>query len=210
MPNEHRVKKGECISSIAEKYGFRPETIWDSNENAELKSKRGQEPSILFAGDIVIIPDKRPKTESAATESKHRFLRKGVPDKIEIQFMIGDTPVSDEPYEIRINDVTKTGHTNSDGMLIEGIPPNAMQATIFLGEQRDQYNVKLGDLDPIDESAGIQARLKNLGFDCGPIDGVIGPKTTAAIKSFQKKHELEITGTPDEITRAKLKELHKC
>jgi peptidoglycan hydrolase-like protein with peptidoglycan-binding domain len=53
--------------------------------------------------------------------------------------------------------------------------------------------LKIGELSPIqdtdDEGAsGIQMRLRNLGFDPGPVDGIIGPCTTAAIRAFQQKH----------------------
>lgn len=35
---------------------------------------------------------------------------------------------------------------------------------------------------------GIQFALKALGYDPGPVDGINGPKTTAAILGFQKTH----------------------
>jgi hypothetical protein len=45
-----------------------------------------------------------------------------------------------------------------------------------------------------------QTRLKNAGSGPGPIDGVIGPKTEAAIRAFQIKHRLPATETLDEET----------
>lgn len=36
----------------------------------------------------------------------------------------------------------------------------------------------------------IQARLKELGFDPGPVDGIIGPKTEAAIVAFKRSRGL--------------------
>jgi predicted secreted protein len=41
----------------------------------------------------------------------------------------------------------------------------------------------------------IQQALKAAGFDPGAIDGKLGSKTKAAIRSFQKAHELKIDGT---------------
>ncbi|HZY30669.1 MAG TPA: peptidoglycan-binding domain-containing protein, partial [Candidatus Methylomirabilis sp.] len=32
-----------------------------------------------------------------------------------------------------------------------------------------------------------QEAMKAKGFDPGPIDGIMGPKTTSALKDFQKK-----------------------
>jgi len=47
---------------------------------------------------------------------------------------------------------------------------------------------------------GLQARLKDLGFDPGPIDGVFGPKTQIAVKDFQADVGLPITGVVDSAT----------
>jgi S1-C subfamily serine protease/peptidoglycan hydrolase-like protein with peptidoglycan-binding domain len=42
-------------------------------------------------------------------------------------------------------------------------------------------------------TAAVQRQLTALGFDPGPIDGVAGPRTTAAIQEFQRQNDL----TPD-------------
>jgi hypothetical protein len=43
-------------------------------------------------------------------------------------------------------------------------------------------------------TARIQAGLSNLGYAPGPIDGIHGAKTTAAIKSYQKDNGLLVDG----------------
>jgi peptidoglycan hydrolase-like protein with peptidoglycan-binding domain len=50
----------------------------------------------------------------------------------------------------------------------------------------------------------VQTALKQNGHDPGPIDGVSGPRTTAALKAYQKAQGLEPTGRLDEATLAKL------
>jgi glucose-6-phosphate dehydrogenase assembly protein OpcA len=45
------------------------------------------------------------------------------------------------------------------------------------------------------EPESTQQLLAALGFYAGPIDGIAGPRTTAAIKSAQKAFEMEVTGT---------------
>jgi hypothetical protein len=42
--------------------------------------------------------------------------------------------------------------------------------------------------------AKAQAALSKLGFDLGKIDGKLGPKTTTAIKAFQKKQDMKADG----------------
>jgi peptidoglycan hydrolase-like protein with peptidoglycan-binding domain len=47
-------------------------------------------------------------------------------------------------------------------------------------------------------------RLEELGYDPGPIDGIIGEKTAHAIKQFQHDNDLLVTGKLDEKTIEKL------
>lgn len=47
------------------------------------------------------------------------------------------------------------------------------------------------------EVAQLQGRLRALGFNPGPADGVIGPRTVTAAREFQAAHGLTITGTID-------------
>jgi hypothetical protein len=49
-----------------------------------------------------------------------------------------------------------------------------------------------------------QQALQAKGMDPGPIDGIMGPKTTAALKAFQKDQKLTESGRLDDQTRDKL------
>ena len=49
-----------------------------------------------------------------------------------------------------------------------------------------------------------QERLKAAGFDPGPIDGVLGPQTRAALRRYQASQGLPATGALDEATRRAL------
>jgi peptidoglycan hydrolase-like protein with peptidoglycan-binding domain len=51
-----------------------------------------------------------------------------------------------------------------------------------------------------DKVKQIQEALKSKGFDPGAADGVIGPKTSQAIRDFQKSENLQVTGRVDEKT----------
>jgi hypothetical protein len=50
----------------------------------------------------------------------------------------------------------------------------------------------------------VQKALQDKGMDPGPIDGMMGPKTMAALKAFQKDQKLTETGRLDDQTREKL------
>lgn len=46
----------------------------------------------------------------------------------------------------------------------------------------------------------VQSRLLTLGYTVGPIDGIVGKKTAAAIGRFQLNRGLPVTGTLDAVT----------
>ena len=50
----------------------------------------------------------------------------------------------------------------------------------------------------------VQKALQDNGMDPGPIDGIMGPKTMAALKAFQKEQKLTESGRLDDQTREKL------
>ena len=53
--------------------------------------------------------------------------------------------------------------------------------------------------------AAIQTLLSALGYDMGPFDGTMGPKTGAAISAFQRSVGLPADGAPSEALYARLK-----
>ncbi|MFZ2148954.1 MAG: peptidoglycan-binding domain-containing protein [Sedimentisphaerales bacterium] len=204
---KYTVKQGECIESIAFDNGFFWETVWKDSQNAELKQKR-KDPNVLLAGDEVFIPDKREKTESGATEERHRFRKKGVPAMLRIRLIDDDKPRANESYTLEIDGELFSGTTDDDGTLEHPISPGAKKGRLLVGEEQDEYLLDLGYLDPVDEIAGVQGRLNNLGFHCGAVDGVLGPKTEAALTDFQKRCGLPESGKIDQATRDKLIDIY--
>jgi peptidoglycan hydrolase-like protein with peptidoglycan-binding domain len=56
---------------------------------------------------------------------------------------------------------------------------------------------------PDEKVKAIQEALNKAGAKL-KVDGIMGPKTKAALEKFQKKHGLKVTGEPDKETLAKL------
>ena len=50
----------------------------------------------------------------------------------------------------------------------------------------------------------VQEKLKQLGYDPGRADGILGKKTKTAVRHFQRDNGLPETGKLDEQTQAKL------
>ncbi|MGH7150411.1 MAG: hypothetical protein ACREIU_06930, partial [Planctomycetota bacterium] len=113
MPIRYVVRQGDCIASIAFERGLFPDTVWDDPENAELRRERG-DPNILAPGDVVVVPDKRPKEVPGATESRHRFKRKGVPERLCLRLLRDGEPRSPVPYSIVLDGHAVEGTTDGE------------------------------------------------------------------------------------------------
>jgi peptidoglycan hydrolase-like protein with peptidoglycan-binding domain len=57
------------------------------------------------------------------------------------------------------------------------------------------------DRDPV---KAAQEALRDKGYDPGPADGKMGPKTREAVREFQRKEGLKPTGILDSTTTARL------
>lgn len=51
---------------------------------------------------------------------------------------------------------------------------------------------------------GVQSALVQLGYDPGPVDGVMGPRTRAAVRAYQAQAGLVVDGAVGPLTRAAL------
>lgn len=111
---------------------------------------------------------------------------------------------------MEIDGKTFSGTTDDDGRVKQYISPSAKSGKLVVGEEleAEEYKLKLGYLDPVSEDSGVQSRLKNLGFICGKADGDMQEKTIAAIKKFQAKAGLSVTGEIDQSTKDALVQEH--
>src|SRR5262245_6737879 len=72
------------------------------------------------------------------------------------------------------------------------------------GEASPSAGPATSALSPADDIAGAQQRLKDRGYYAGPIDGVMGPRTAAALRAYQRDHGLRATGQVDSQTASAL------
>lgn len=57
---------------------------------------------------------------------------------------------------------------------------------------------------PVSDLLEAQIALSRVNISCGPIDGIYGAQTRAALEVFQRKHHLRVHGDLDESTRNRL------
>ena len=207
----HTVAQGECVSSIADKVGFCWETIWEHERNRAIRQKR-RNPNALKPGDELFIPDPRRREESCSTTQRHTFRLKGVPVRFKLRVLNEQgEPRAGVPYKLDIDGKLTQGNLPEDGNLSEIIKPNAKKAKLTLTPPdgiQENYEFQLGYMTPVNDISGAKARLKNLGYYKGSITATMDGESAEALRQFQERAGLPMTGEVDEATQAALEQGH--
>jgi hypothetical protein len=196
----YKVKDGEWVGSIAEKlrrYDWKG--IWDHPDNSDLRELRGS-PWTIGEGDELFIPPPKTKWVSVETGRKHTFVLKKKYETFRYRLEdLDQDPICDETYTLevfqgnkRIDFKQQNEKTDKDGLIVELVPGTVTKGTLSF--PRINYDVKLnfGFLSPLHSNTelekikGVQQRLEALGYDPGPVDGIEGSLTKAAVARFQE------------------------
>jgi hypothetical protein len=212
----HVVRPGEHLAGIAAQHGFEnSDAIWNDPANADLRDKR-KHPDVLMAGDEVALPDKVPKTVEMASGTSRRFVlhRTTVELRLRLRDLAGQ-PISGSKCALIIDGVERQATSGADGVVATRIDSRTTSAKL----RRDggSIDIAIGQLDPVAEDSGWQARLINLGYLEGPLRDSTGGlshgdelELRAAIEEFQCDHGLALSGTADAPTRDALVKTHGC
>ena len=206
MPTNHVVVEGDSATSLAEQFGFFAETIWQDPGNAALRKMR-PDMDILMPGDIVVIPDLRSKIERKPVDQKYKFRRKGVPAFFRMQLFDADLPIANQNYTLVVDGKRYTGVTDAQGQIEAWVRPGAKQGELTVGDSLE-ITIMFGGLDPADSLTGIQKRLANLGFYSETASGQLDVATKSALRQFQERNSLPVTGEPDQATKDKLRDIN--
>jgi hypothetical protein len=130
---------------------------------------------------------------------------------VEIELHDAKGPLAGEPYALEGLGRPTQGTTDPDGRIKLVVPVHVRTVTVLLPERELAYEVRVGDMDPIEERSGLRARLTNLGFH-PPQAEAIGLDEDElfriAVGRFQRAHDLPVTGEIDAQTCARLREDH--
>ncbi|MCA8959118.1 MAG: peptidoglycan-binding protein [Planctomycetes bacterium] len=212
MPT-HTVVAGEDLDSIAKRYGITHwKRIYDAPENDELRTKR-PDPFTLHPGDVVFVPEPAASSEGGLRTSQlhrltvqlprlrlflldvHGEARAGAKGRLTIEGQGALAVEADERGRIEV--------------IVRGQPGSAT-----LEVETETWELELRHLNPLEDTddcgtSGAQARLRNLGYAVGEVDGRMGPRTRAAIRAFQADRRLEVNGRLDEPTISELNTQHR-
>jgi hypothetical protein len=207
----HIVKQGECLSSIAHRFGFKTaRLLYEHPDNAEFRKKR-PDPAVIFPGDEIKIPDLRPQSLTLQTGKTHRIVV-NLP-VVQLRVYLRDldgVAIANQDYVIRFEGCKEKGKTTDKGLLEHKVPASIDEAEVEIPCLGLALRLRCGRIDPIDTVTGFQVRLNNLGFGAGAADGVLGPRTRAAIRRFQESCAIKATGDMDTQTGQKLAQTYGC
>jgi N-acetylmuramoyl-L-alanine amidase len=209
MAQTYKIQDGDHTSGIAARFGFADfRTVWNNPNNAELKKKR-VDPHVLMPGDSLYIPDKQQKTVARPTGRVHTFIvnRQTLFLKIALKDF-DDQPIADTECVLEVDGTVFNLKTDSKGRIEQEITTASKTGILKIPDLEYEFPVKIGYLDPVDEDTGWRARLINLGYHAGPLNGSNKLLLKYAVEEFQCDYKLKVTGTLDASTRAKLKEMH--
>jgi hypothetical protein len=207
----YNVCQGDYLSKIAHEHGFSDwRTIYNHPQNESFRAKRPN-PNVIFPGDRLFLPDTNAKEELCETGRVHRFKLQTCHNSLHV--ILKDAhgnPYRNTPYVLKIAGRTVSGTTDADGAVREPkIPPNLEQATLQIAGHT--MTLSIGHLDPLDAEddglAGMQGRLRNLGYYSGAVTGTMDDETREAIRAFREEYEL---GEDPAALKAKLCEKHGC
>ena len=123
-------------------------------------------------------------------------------------------PYANKTYVVFADGKRFDGATAGDGGIDLEIPKSATQVDITCwvdeyptGRQKT-WSVSVEELPPSTELRGAMLRLHNLGYFSGAIGETAGPNEKAALRWFQKEHDLEPTGNLDAETASELERVH--
>jgi N-acetylmuramoyl-L-alanine amidase len=197
----HDIKQGETLIALAVKNGLESwEDILNASENADLKTKR-PDPGILLAGDRVFIPNRVMRQEPSAIDAKHPFKISRPTAWIRMALKDANgVALADKKYELSVDSIVTSGTVPADGVIERAVSVTAEYGTLTVwldDTNSEEWSLRIGHMDPLDAPTGVEARLANLGFDCGDL--------ASSVRAFQEKVGLEVTGTVDDALRDKLK-----
>jgi hypothetical protein len=207
MPISYTIQEGDSVIALSDKYGLLADTIWNDGANSALREKR-PDMNVLMPGDVVVIPDKRPRMEKRPTAAQHKFKRKGIPALFRLQVYNMHIPRANQSYTLTVDGGKYTGTTDGQGIVQQFLPATCKSGQLVIGDDNFTIRLQFGHLDPISELSGVQKRLKNLGYDCGAPDGKMNDATRSALLRFQRENGLTESGQADDDTKNMLDSIH--
>lgn len=208
---DRTVGELEDVPAIALKEGFRsPLSIYDFEENADFRTTRPNLNQLAQDDQLKLPPKEAEPFPLQSGQLKQLTLASRPVERLTLRIK------TDEQfrYELVIGSQRFVGDNQGGNTIDQEVPVGATQGTLqlMIGERAPfrqlNWDLQLAALEPAATDRGVQARLANLGFDPGGVDGNFGKNSKAALARFQRLNGFEPTGELDDASRAELEKQH--
>ena len=214
------VKKpgpGDDLLRLAQKEGVSLRAILDHPDNRDLFACRDS--GVLHEDDELFVPPAEPKRVQVSTGYTHYLVYK--PPRRTLHLELRDE--SGKPRQVDYTlqefeydgELPKFGPKPADklcgfayqGIVHEELPAATRRLKLVLEDEPDDpLTLELGRLDPVSTTRGLKARLQSLGLFVGDVASTAYDFELAeAVRLFQARQGLPVTGDADPAMRAKLK-----
>jgi hypothetical protein len=219
------IRQSDYLLKIAHKFNFDPDTVWNDPKNDALRKARPN-PNILFAGDLLYIPDQLnsdPPSHELIAGSTNTFVATDPPTvSVAVKFVSEDDPsaYASKAYTVKELDLLTGLATDDEGMASFDAPLTLESATIVFTDTGESFLLRVGWINPIDTNSGVLQRLGHLGFleDIGlrrtyvvDDDGPEEPDDATlalGLMAFQASQNLPTSGVLDDATADALTKAH--
>ena len=188
----HKIGACEWLEKIAHDLHFDAKKAWDDPGNKTLRDNH-PDPNLICEGHILEVPEPEQKEVNGATDTTHKFKVRGKATaklNLKLEHHV-DNPL-EEDYELEIGGETFKG-TSTNGEIKHEISIKSDVGVLRLPKRNVELTVHVGDLNELVpwakkqcKTKGAQARLNNLAFNSGSVDGIIGRRTRRATKNYQE------------------------
>lgn len=207
---KHTVQPGECLISIAQKYGIVDwRTIYDHPENEAFKKLR-KNPNMICPKDEIFIPKLEGAKVKGATNKKLTFVLKQAKAYFSIRLTNSNfEPLIDIPYTLSVYKSDKDleeplkrfedQKTDEDGFVEQLLPKNAKFAYLEYAPYSNRPSLILkkrffiGELDDPRTETGMKSRLNHFGFYSGEgrLDDESRELFSKQLEGFKEKYGLD-------------------
>lgn len=208
--NKYVARQGDHVAQLAFRWGVEPEDVWDHPANSDLKAKR-QSMDVLYPGDVVSVPQRKDQRLSIEKGTTNRYTATVPRRTLSIALASTDGPYANQPYELhglpsKPGAPLPKGTTGAKGEIQITVPVTQREVGVLLPNPNIIYHLRIGEVDPMSEPTGPQKRLENLGYlERGKRHDA--ETVHYAVRAFQAKEGLPVTGELDATTHSKLTEV---
>lgn len=208
------VRQGDYLDRLAHVLGFDPDAVWSHDKNADISAQRDK--NVLFPGDLLWVPIPKKKWDAVEKGTTNTYVVAVPSTTVRLVFKDERGPLALEPYVVHGLGAPREGTTDESGQIEIEMPVHFRECEVLFPNQNILHPVRVGEMDPLEESSGVRKRLQHLGyggaFDSNETRDLSEDAREAsymlAIIAFQSDNNLGLTGVVDDATRAALEKAH--